>query len=288
VTLLRQGYARHDLVVRGGRLSVHEWNVGSAVDADPLVLLHGFTGSGRSWAQAVALLSYPGRVLAPDLPGHGHSCFDQGERACTVDVFAAALDDALDALGASRVVLAGYSMGGRVALHYAITRQPRLSRLVLESASAGIATSEERESRVRADEELASYVLAEGMERFVDCWERTPVLDGLTRLPAVERARLRELRLANAPEGLAASLHGMGTGAQAYLGSRLEEIAIPTLVIAGAEDAKFSAIAEALAAGIPKSTLAILPNVGHTPHLEAPAQWAEVVGSFIKAGQRAG
>jgi 2-succinyl-6-hydroxy-2,4-cyclohexadiene-1-carboxylate synthase len=288
VTTTRRAYARHDLVVCGGRLSVHEWNVGSVAAAEPLVLLHGFTGSGRSWDQAVALLSYPGRVLAPDLPGHGHSRFDQGVPACTVEGFAAALDDALDVLGISRYVLAGYSMGGRVALHYAVTRPLRLSRLVLESASAGIAASDERESRVRADEELATYVLAEGMERFVDRWERTPVLAGLTRLPAVERARLRGLRLANAPDGLAASLRGMGTGSQPYLGTRLAEVAIPTLVVAGADDAKFSAIATTLAAGIPKATLAILPNVGHTPHLEAPAQWAEVLGAFIHSGRNAG
>lgn len=288
MTTSRRAYARHDLVVRGGRLSVHEWNVGSAADADPLVLLHGFTGSGRSWDQAVALLSYPGRVLAPDLPGHGRSYFDQGKQPCTMETFAAALDDAFDTLGVSRAVLAGYSMGGRVALHYAIARTLRLSRLVLESASAGIAATEERESRVRADEDLASYVLAEGMERFVDRWERTPVLAGLTRLPETERARLRELRLANPPEGLAASLRGMGTGAQAFLGPRLEDIAVPTLVVAGADDAKFSAIAKTLAANIPNSTLAILPNVGHTPHLEAPAQWADVVGAFIHSGRSAG
>jgi 2-succinyl-6-hydroxy-2,4-cyclohexadiene-1-carboxylate synthase len=288
VTTSRRVYTRHDLAVSGGHLSVHEWNVGSGADRDPLVLLHGFSGSGRSWDQAVALLAYPGRVLAPDLPGHGDSCFDRGAKPCTVEDFAGALDDALTTLGTARAVLAGYSMGGRVALYYAITRQPRLSRLVLESASPGLASTDERESRVRADEELASYVLAEGITRFVDRWERTPVLAGLTRLPAVERARLRELRLANTPEGLAASLRGMGTGAQPYLGARLEDITIPTLVVAGADDAKFSAIAKMLATGIPKSTLAILPNVGHTPHLEAPAQWAEVVGTFIHSGRSAG
>ncbi len=205
-----------------------------------------------------------------------------------MEYFGAALDDALTALEASRVVLAGYSMGGRIALYYAITRQPRLSRLVLESTSAGIADPAERESRVRADEELATYVLAEGVERFVDRWERTPVLAALSRLPATDRARLRELRVGNTAAGLAASLRGMGTGAQLYLGSRLDEIAIPTLVVAGADDAKFSAIAATLAAGVRDSVLAILPNVGHTPHLEAPARWAEVVGGFIKAGQRAG
>jgi 2-succinyl-6-hydroxy-2,4-cyclohexadiene-1-carboxylate synthase len=274
--------------VTRGVLAVHEWNVGSGHDADPLVLLHGFTGSGRSWEQAVALLSYPGRVLAPDLPGHGRSHFDSVAEPCTLEDFATALDDALTTLEASRVVLAGYSLGGRIALYYAITRPRLLSRLVLESASAGIVDSAERARRVHADEELATYVLAEGVERFVDRWERTPVLAALSRLPAAERARLRELRVGSSPEGLAASLRGMGTGAQPYLGSRLDEIAIPTLVVAGAEDAKFSAIAATLAAGVRESTVAILPNVGHTPHLEAPASWAEVVGSFIKSGQRAG
>jgi len=79
----------------------------------------------------------------------------------------------------------------------------------------------------------------------------------------------------------------MGAGAQPYLGDRLGEIRIPTVVVAGAEDAKFTAIAETLAAGIHGATLAIFPNVGHTPHLEAPARWAEVVGDFINVGRPA-
>jgi 2-succinyl-6-hydroxy-2,4-cyclohexadiene-1-carboxylate synthase len=251
-------------------------------------LLHGFTGSGRSFERVAALLGDSSRVLAPDLPGHGRSRFGDDPRAHTMEAVAAALDQALAALAVERLALAGYSMGGRLALYYALTRPRAVMRLVLESASAGIAADAERDARMRADDELARHVLEAGIESFVERWEKTPVLATLGRLPADERARIRELRLACAPAGLAASLRGMGTGVQPYLGRRLGELRIPTLIMAGAEDAKFCVIARTLAASIDGSTLEIVPGVGHTPHLEAPARWAEIVGKFVNAGSRAG
>ena len=276
----RRNVLRHDIPVRDGSLHVHEWTLGPREDV-PLVLLHGFTGSGRSFEQVAALLGDAGRVVAPDLPGHGGSRFGGDPRTHTMESVAAALEQALAALAIERFALGGYSMGGRLALYFALTRPRTVTRLVLESASAGLAADAERDARVHADDELARHALDGGIESFVARWERTPVLATQARLPEPERARLRELRLANSTTGLAASLRGMGAGVQPYLGRRLGEIRMPTLVLAGGEDAKFSVIARTLAAGIRESTLEIVPGVGHTPHLEAPALWADAVGRFI-------
>jgi len=133
---------------------------------------------------------------------------------------------------------------------------------------------------------LATLALDDGIERFVDRWERTPVLAAQLRLPAEERARVRALRRRNSVEGLAASLRGMGTGAQPYLGDRLAELPMPVLVMAGEEDAKFSRLARDLARGIPDSRLALIPGAGHTPHLEQPRRWATTLDSFIAETER--
>jgi 2-succinyl-6-hydroxy-2,4-cyclohexadiene-1-carboxylate synthase len=253
----------------------------------PLVLLHGFTGAAQSWDEVVELLGYPGRVLAPDLPGHGRSWLGEDATHYTMESAATALDAALHVLGVSQPSLVGYSMGGRLALYYAITRARQISRLVLESASPGVADEDERKRRMLADDELARHALADGIERFVDRWELTPVLASQRGLAPERRERLRTLRVANDVRGLAQSLLGMGSGAQPYLGARLGEVRAGTLVVAGAEDEKFSAIARTLAAGISDAAIRILPNVGHTPHLENPKGWVDVVGGFINDGRAA-
>ena len=284
---VRRNVSRRDFHVRDGSLHVYEWALGARPGV-PLVLLHGFTGSGRSFERVAALLGDSVHIVAPDLPGHGKSRFGDDPRAHTMEAVAAALDQALVALAIERVALAGYSMGGRLALYYALTRPRTVTQLVLESASAGIAADAERDARVRADDELARYALDAGIERFVARWEQTPVLATQARLADEERERVRELRLACTPAGLAASLRGMGAGVQPYLGRRLGEIRVPTLILAGADDAKYCVIARTLAAGIEGSTLDIVPSIGHTLHLEAPVRWAEVVGEFVNAGSRPG
>src|SRR3954471_12845481 len=122
-----------------------------------LVLLHGFTQTRQSWRRTVQALGAPGyRALVPDLPGHGQAAqrtpsFD----ACTAYVRALAPD---------RFTLAGYSMGGRIALHAALALQDRLERLVLVGASPGIADAEERAARRAADAALADRIEAIGVE----------------------------------------------------------------------------------------------------------------------------
>jgi 2-succinyl-6-hydroxy-2,4-cyclohexadiene-1-carboxylate synthase len=283
MTTIERGYRRM-MSAGSTSLCLHEWSTGGPSVSPPLLLLHGFTGCGRSWEQAAALLTEPVRILAPDLPGHGASV--AGTRECGFDAATSAIESALDAAGVEVCDLHGYSMGGRLGLYFALTRPSRVRHLSLESASAGLATDAEREARMRADEELARLADQEGIERFVDRWERTPVLAAQLRLPAGQRARVRALRVANAAEGLAASLRGMGTGAQPYLGERLAELKMPVLVMAGEEDARFSSIARELARGIPDSRLALIAGAGHTPHLEQPSRWAAALDSFIAETER--
>src|SRR5689334_11699719 len=95
-----------------------------------LVLLHGFTQTGRSWAPVMDSVRERYRCFAPDLPGHG----DSGERRpVSFDAVAAYLG----ALRPPRFVLCGYSMGGRLALDFALRAPQRVERLVLVGASPG-------------------------------------------------------------------------------------------------------------------------------------------------------
>lgn len=249
-------------------------------NARPLVLLHGFTGSGRDWTEVAAAL--PDRhVLAPDLPGHGDTRLDGIAFAAVGAVLVTALRD----VGIERFDLGGYSMGGRLALHLAVAQPGRVGNLVLESASPGIADTVERARRRQADEALAVLALARGIEAFVDRWERTPVLAAERRLTQEERAALRARRLRCRPAGLAASLRHMGTGAQPWLGDQLRALNVPTLLLVGGDDTKFCAIAAAMQEQLPRARVAMAAGAGHNIHVERPAWFAARVAAFLAAAE---
>ncbi|MCB0074261.1 MAG: hypothetical protein KDE20_22500, partial [Caldilineaceae bacterium] len=75
---------------------------------------------------------------------------------------------------------------------------------------------------------------------------------------------------------------GMGTGVQPSLWSRLHEAAMPTLLLTGAEDAKFCAIAQAMVNEMPRAQHTIIANAGHTVHLEQPDDFTRVVEQFLQ------
>jgi 2-succinyl-6-hydroxy-2,4-cyclohexadiene-1-carboxylate synthase len=236
--------------------------------APTIVLLHGFTQTGRSWASTVAALAERYRALAPDLRGHGAA---SGERPVS---FAAIHADVL-AWAPERFVLAGYSMGGRIALKLALAAPERVARLVLIGASPGIADAEERRSRRLADEALADRIEGERVEAFAARWAAQPLF---ADQPAAVAAFAHAERMRCTPDGLAAALRGLGTGVMEPLWDRLGELRMPVALVAGEHDAKFRAIAERMATAIPHATLHVVPGVGHAVQLEAPEAVAELLG----------
>jgi 2-succinyl-6-hydroxy-2,4-cyclohexadiene-1-carboxylate synthase len=235
--------------------------------APDVVLLHGFTHTGASWDPVVAALGERYRALAPDIRGHG-SAWDR--RPVTLE---AVLDD-LAALAPARFTLAGYSMGGRLALHAALVLPDRVERLVLIGASPGIADPAEREARRAADSALADEAESSTIDQFASRWARTPVLAGQS--PDVAAA-VHADRLRNPPAGLARALRGLGTGVLPSLWDRLAEIATPVAVVVGARDQKFMTIATEMAAGLGRADVVVVPGAGHAVHLEAPGAVARAI-----------
>ena len=233
-----------------------------------LLLLHGFTATGHSWdgvRRRIDGATYTD-VRAPDLRGHG----DATDRLpATSEAQVGDLrQDAPYALG-------GYSMGGRVALHLALARPALVRRLVLVSTTAGLEDPSEREARRRSDEELADGLERAGVEAFARWWGAQPLFAGQS--PDVAATARRD-RLRNAAPGLSASLRGMGTGVMTPVWDRLGELTMPAVVVAGERDAKFRALGERLADGLPDGRLVVVPGAGHAVHLEAPDAVAEALG----------
>lgn len=243
----------------------------------PLVLLHGFTGSVETWAAHTPALAHRYRTIAADLLGHGRTDAPPDPARYGMAAAAADLATLLQDLTTEPITLLGYSMGGRLALYFALTYPERVHTLILESASPGLAEVDARQARIVQDTALAGRIESEGIAAFVDYWEAIPLFASQRTLPAEVRNRLRQQRLRNRALGLANSLRGMGSGVQPSLWERLGDLSMPVQLIAGELDTKFVEINRGMAAQIPNASLTIIPNAGHTVHLEQPELFQTLV-----------
>lgn len=178
-------------------------------------------------------------------------------------------------------LLLGYSMGGRMALRYlAHYGTAKVSGLVLIGASAGIADPTQRRERRRADHALADQIEAEGIDAFMHYWNDVPLIASQRNSPFYEQ--LQALRHRNRADGLAASLRGIGTGALCPLHNRLAAIRIPCLLLTGAQDKKFTALAHELAHALPAAQHVTIAQAGHAPHWEAPQATVDAIRHWLQ------
>ena len=248
----------------------------------PVLLVHGFGGSGRAWGETVLdALAGRHRVLVVDLPGHGASGDPADERRVALGPVLDDLARILQAAGVAACPWIGYSMGGRIALAAALLCPRRVTALVLESASPGLMTEAERSRRRADDDALARSILADGVDDWVEAWEASPLFAGRQRLDPDARAALLADRRANRTGSLAAWLRGLGLGSQPSFWDRLGAVGVPTLLVTGADDERYGEIARRMADVIPQARQARISGAGHTVHLERPQAWLDAVRPFL-------
>lgn len=265
------------IAVNGINLNVETSGRG---DGPAVLLLHGFTRDARAW-QPVLPCFNPYRTVRVDLIGHGKSDSPADPARYTMAHAVEDLLALLHHLDIERTALIGYSLGGRIALHFVLEAPQMLWALVLESASPGIEDPMEHDARFANDAQMAAFLEHNGVEQFVERWQAQPLFASQRRLPDdVLDLQLHE-RLENSATGLANSLRGMGAGAQSYLLPRLHEISVPTLFLAGALDQRYAALAPIMAAEIAGSEHRVIPDAGHTTHLEQPDEYALLVADFL-------
>lgn len=248
----------------------------------PVVLLHGFTGRGRSMAEVAAALADRHETLAPDLPGHGASLRGGDAAAYQFDRCVDDLAATLEQAGHARAHWLGYSMGARLALGCAVRHPQCVTSLVLLAARAGITDPAERATRRIADERLAARIEADGIAPFVDEWLAQPLFRTLMQRDANAPARERAARLDNDPRELAAALRGLGPAAQPPLHAMLAKVEVPVLLVAGALDERFVAHAQDLVRRLPRAELSVIPGAGHAAHVEQPDAFVALVRDFLR------
>jgi len=237
--------------------------------------LHGFTGSGQDFELLAQHLDRS--MTAPDL--HGHGPLATGEEV-SMEEECARLAELVEDIPA-RPVLLGYSLGARTALNWALNSQTSFAALVLIGGSPGLEDVEARRQREDSDRKLAERILSDGVSPFADYWEALPIISSQRSIRAPFGEALRARRRSNVAEGLAASLRGMGTGAQVSHWHRLSDLQLPTLLITGADDTKFEHIADQMAEEIPSCQHLSVGRAGHCTHLEQPEITAQGINDFL-------
>lgn len=237
-------------------LAAHLSGVGS--DRPRVTFVHGFAQTGRCLGPLADELARHHEVVSVDAPGHGGS-----RRHADADLWRGA--DLLVGDSGPQV-LVGYSMGGRLALHAALSHPDQVLALVLIASTAGIDDRHERRRRRERDHQLAQQLEVSGLEAFLRDWLAMPMFAGLPHW-----ARFDEERRRNTVDGLAASLRHAGTGSMTPLWDRLAEITCPVLVITGADDPVYTEVGARLERGVGgPGQRVVVPRAGHAVHLEAP------------------
>lgn len=234
-----------------------------------ILLLHYFGGAGRTWRHVIARLPADARVRAPDLRGFGLNHSPGGYR---VDDYA---DQALGLLAgapAERLVIAGHSLGAKVALAVAARRPPGLVGLLLLAPSPPVPEPMDDDDRRRL---LQAYGNRDAIARHLRTIAAAPIAPALMAQAIDDNLRAQR----------AAWRHWLLHGSRESIASRLGALAAPVRVLLGAHD---SAITRAVAERdvlrhLPHDGVAVdvLPNVGHLIPLEAPEAVADALASLL-------
>jgi 3-oxoadipate enol-lactonase len=258
-----------------GKISANGVTFLDAGKGSPVLLLHAFPLSSAMWRPQIESLRSDYRVVAPDLRGFGSTPGFTG--APSVDQMAddaAVLLDELKIQGP--VVVGGLSMGGYVALAFARRHASRLRALILADTQAGAddaAAAANRDKMIDFASKNPSTAVIEKMMPVALCAETT------AKRPEVV-GTVRRIASLQAPAGIVGALQALRDRPDATPG--LKDIAVPTLVIVGREDAITPlAVAEKLTANIRGARLVVLEKAGHLSNLERRENFNQVVQAFL-------
>ncbi len=229
----------------------------------PAVLLsHGYSATCRMWDGQIAAFKDSYKIIVWDMRGHGQSDVPTDAAAYSEAATVGDMKAILDVCGETQAVIGGLSLGGYMTLAFHLRHAATCRALMLFDTGPGFKKDEAREawnqrSRDRADDLEAR---------------------GFAALGGSDEVRMSQHR---SPLGLAGAARGMLAQENAGVIESLPSIAVPTLVLVGANDTNFLAATDYMAAKIPGAKKAIIPDAGHAANLHQPAAFNVAMGDFL-------
>jgi len=238
-------------------------------DGPPLLLTHGYSSTSAMWRGQIEALSKQHTLILWDMRGHGQSDYPDDPLAYSEALTVADMAALLDAVGASRAIVGGLSLGGYMSLAFYRAYPERVRALLIIDTGPGFKKDDAREAWNRRAHETAERFEREGLA----------VLQSLSR----ERSGVSHRDAG----GLARAARGMLAQRDARVIEALPEIKVPALVVVGADDAPFLAASDYMAAKIPGATKVVIPAAGHAVNIDQPEAFIAAVLPFLDGLPRA-
>lgn len=257
-----------------------ELNYRVAGNGFPLVFAHGHSGNLRNWALQRSFADRY-QMVSIDHRGHGQTTAPADPAQYSMEIMAEDLYQALRNLGIAECHLVGHSMGGMIALEFALAHQEMLRALVLVDTAPGPFNM-----HILTDvDEIEKVARSQGMGGVFEYnLSRNPVMAmEIAKAPENREIYLREY-LVNDVDGYVNSLRALRN--RRSLIGRLGEIRVPTLIFVGDRDEPFLEPAQVMRDGIPNAELVTISNCGHSPHIEFPDEFNRILGDFLSRVER--
>ena len=261
-------------------MQVHYRDEGNKLDNEPLVLIHGTSSSLNTWDSLISYLPVNKRIIRLDMPAFGLTG-PSPENKYTYRFYSDFLNAFLNELEVKQCIIAGNSLGGGIAWHFALDYPQKISKLILIDAS-GYPKINEKGSlgfKIAAIPVLNNLLLFVTPKSLVKKSLETVFVDQ-SLITEEKITRYHELLLAEGNRKAALSIFKNKFDQQT---NRIKDIQQPTLIIFGEKDQLINSDnAYLFQKDIKNSKAVILKNVGHVPMEEAPKATAELINEFIR------
>lgn len=243
-------------------------------------MLHGFTGSGESFDHINSIISKKYTVFALDLIGHGHTNSPENPELYSLGSQIDHLNQIINSLSIVSPVLWGYSMGGRLALNFAINFPEKISGLILESTSNGIESDSDRIDRLQKDMDLSNQI-SKDYTSFLQKWNRLPLFKSPPMVVLHPKTRFLEIQNQQNPIGLSHSVLQFSPAHAPYIFKELEKISVPVLLLTGQLDEKYTQLWDLLKYQLKQPKHKIIQNAGHRVHLDNPVDYIKALENYL-------
>jgi pimeloyl-ACP methyl ester carboxylesterase len=228
----------------------------------PLLLTHGYSATAEMWTPNIASLSAIRQVITWDIRGHGRSDSPDDPTLYSEALAVEDMAALLDTVGLEQAIVGGLSLGGYLSLAFYLRHPTRVTALVLCDTGPGY----------RRDEPRAEWNAM--ATRWADDFDRRG-LEALTGSAEVRASNHRS------PLGLALAARGILRQHDPRVMESLPFIAVPALVLVGADDKAFLAAADVMAAKIPGATKIVVADAGHAANIDQPEAFNRAVIDFL-------
>ena len=263
-----------EIAIKSKKTTIYAYLKGDLIQ--PTVFFHGFAGSSKSWDEVVSQVNRS--TITLDLPGHGKSTFNNIDSPYSEIDWCSDFNDVLKFLNLKKIVLCGYSMGGRLGITFASKYPGKIEKLILESSSLGIKKANLRKERYMQDLMLCNEIETD-LTAFTSKWENNKLFVNQKKRNIKGFLNQRKFRLLSNSKQLSKALKSFSQGNLGYMDKMFSKFKFPIKIINGSDDLKYISIGKDMLAINNKAVHEIIQNSGHNIHLE---QTTNFIDSLIK------